>query len=308
MAAVVSRGIDRSHFQGTGDPWSGATGTKARYHLTWGACKATESTGFTDSAFAWNWADLKKAGMTRVAYHFAHPDVSATAQADHFLSVVRPVVGDVLCLDLERGTNQAATNRWAKAFLSRVRSKAPGCALVIYMGTGYAGTQTGAGMSDFADYWWVARYPGLRSWPTTFNPQLNGNTTGWPGPHMWQWTDSFAGKYDANVSTLSGVQIATPKGTDMPLTPADATLLFNTPLPNPRDPSKSSTFSSWVRYTELRVEDANKTLAALTAQNTALQAQVQALTESVPALVSQAVGDAIKAGLVTVQINALEKP
>ncbi len=306
--AIVSRGLDRSHFQGTGDPWSGSTGTKARYHLTWGACKATESAGFVDSAFAWNWADLKKAGMTRVAYHFAHPDVSAAAQADHFLSVVKPVVGDVLCLDLERGTTQAATNKWAKTFLARCRSKAPGVALVIYMGTGYAGTQTGAGMSDFADYWWVARYPGLRSWPTTFDPQLAGNTTGWTAPHIWQWTDSFAGKYDANVSTLSGVQIATPKGTDMPLTPADCTLLLNTVIPNPRDPNAKVTLASWIKYGELRTEDNGKAIAALTAQNVALAAQVEALTQGLPDLVHGAVNAAIASGLVTVQINAKETP
>ncbi|MCO5971900.1 hypothetical protein NDW01_26195 [Actinoallomurus sp. WRP6H-15] len=51
------------------------------------------------------------------AYHFARPeDSSAASQAARFLSVVNPVPGESLWLDLEAGDlDQATTNGWAKA-------------------------------------------------------------------------------------------------------------------------------------------------------------------------------------------------
>lgn len=203
--------------------------------VTWGSCKATEGVTFTDDSFAANWHQLATELDTRLAYHFAHPESSASAQVDHFLRVVDPKPGDVLVCDLERGTTQKATNAWTRTFLTGIRET--GCAVGLYMGTGYAGTDTGRGLSEFADFWWTARYPGLTSWPTSVNPQLKGNTTGWRGPHIWQWTDRYLGKYDANVSTLTAEQIATPGG-NMPLTDADAAVLWGHPLPSKRiDPT-----------------------------------------------------------------------
>ncbi len=224
MTAVVSRGLDKSHYQGEGETW---TSLKSRFHLTWGACKATEGTGTVDSTFAWNRAGLEAAGMFGLYYHYAHPELSVSAQVALFLSVVKPGPGGYV-LDVERGTTQTATNRWIKAWLAGVRKARPGNPLYVYMNRNYGATATGAGLSKYCDGWWVAEYPGTTSWPTQFTPTLVGNTTGFTnGPCMWQWTDRYYGQYDADVSTLTAYQLS---GGTMALTTADAQLVAKTLL------------------------------------------------------------------------------
>lgn len=207
---ILSRGIDVSHHQGSIN-WPAIT---RELGLTWGACKATEGTGFRDAQFTSNWAGMKQAGLVRVAYHFGRPDTSASAQARFFLSVVQPVDGDVLCLDLETadGKDQAEVNAWAKAFSAAVRSGAPKNTLLIYLG-GYSANGTGHGLSDHYDYWWYPRYATMQpvsTWPASYAPRLSGNTTGWGAPHVWQWACSLRtsqGQVDANISTLSAAQL-----------------------------------------------------------------------------------------------------
>ncbi|MGN6245097.1 MAG: glycoside hydrolase family 25 protein [Motilibacteraceae bacterium] len=210
---TLSRGIDISHHQGAVD-WRAL---KRAHGLTWGACKATEGNTFLDSYFARNWAGLKAAGLTRMAYHFAGPDSKAKdaeTEVAWFLSVVKPVTGDVLCLDLEKSPlTQGATNAWAKAFGKELRRRAPECTTVAYVG-GYAANGSGAGLAPYFDYWWYPRYPTgrpVRSWPTSYVPRLSANTTGWAAPHIWQWAASLQtseGLVDANVSTLTAAQLS----------------------------------------------------------------------------------------------------
>ncbi|MCP3804802.1 lysozyme [Allokutzneria sp. A3M-2-11 16] len=74
-------GIDVSHHQG-GINW-GAVAREAR----WVYMKATEGTGFRDSAFNRNYTGSYNAGMIRGAYHFALPDRSnGITQARFFVA------------------------------------------------------------------------------------------------------------------------------------------------------------------------------------------------------------------------------
>lgn len=225
----LSRGLDISHHQGNVS-WARL---KTECGLTWGACKATEGTGFLDDQFARNWPAMKAAGLTRIAYHFARPEKSsADRQVDYFLSVVRPAAGDVLCLDLEASNlTQAQTNTWAKRFGDLLRKHAPQCATVAYLG-GYAGNGSGANLSQHFDYWWFPRYRTMQpvtaaQWPQTFSPRIPANTTGWAAPHIWQWAASLVtseGQVDANVSTLTATQLRTgPRATTPKPAPDKAT-------------------------------------------------------------------------------------
>jgi hypothetical protein len=196
------RGFDVSAFQGS-------TVRKADFVFI----KATEGSTYTSSKFNAQWADAKAKGMLRGAYHFARPEASSGAsQADRLLAKAKPVPGEMLCLDLEASKlNQAKTNAWAKAFGDRLRAKAPGVTTVVYMGGGYASNGTGRDLNQHFDWWWFPQYPSTAStttWRTSFSPSLPGGLTcGWTHPHIWQWTDNFAG-LDANISTLTLEQLA----------------------------------------------------------------------------------------------------
>lgn len=87
-------GEDRSSFQKVSS-WAGDAFAFA---------KATEGTGWSDPTFAANWANAEAQGKVRGAYHFFHPALSASAQAQYFMGMVRAhglQPGDVLIADVE---------------------------------------------------------------------------------------------------------------------------------------------------------------------------------------------------------------
>jgi GH25 family lysozyme M1 (1,4-beta-N-acetylmuramidase) len=87
-------GEDRSSFQPV-TSWMGDS---------FGIAKATEGTGWTDSTFAGNWANLRSAGMPRGAYHFFRPADSPADQAAFFWGTVLEqgiAAGDFLVADVE---------------------------------------------------------------------------------------------------------------------------------------------------------------------------------------------------------------
>lgn len=226
---TLTRGLDVSHYQG-------AVNWKARrdqYNLSFGAAKCTEGTTFTDSQFAANWAGIKAAGLRRIAYHYARPEAgSALAQAKRLVAVANPQAaprsvkrlipgpirralgvsvpeGDAVCLDLEVSQlSQSETNAWMRAFGDALRTLAPGVTTFVYLG-GYAANGSGQGSVGHFDRWWYPRYPGSTSWPSTYSPRIDANTTGWkapPAPHIWQFTPDMAGM-DADVSNLTIAQL-----------------------------------------------------------------------------------------------------
>lgn len=286
----LTRALDVSHYQGA-VLWGSL---RDRYGLTWSACKATEGTGFVDTQFARNWAGLKAAGLGRAAYHYAHPESSAAAQAELFVATVKPVPGDVLVLDLESGTTQTATNAWAVAFSQKVRALAPGIQLWLYMGMGYAASNTGRGLSHHYDRWWLAHYWGPQSaWPSSFEPRIGGNTTGWDAPHIWQWSQALDGRYDADVSELTFNELA---GDDA-VTPAEiqavAEAVWTYPLASKRAASAGQMIAAGPYLTSIDVNTAN----ALPIIG-AVQTLAQAIAAAAPAD-QQALVDAITTTLQT---------
>lgn len=204
--------------------------------------KATEGATYTSGKFTAQWRSAGQRAKHRGAYHFARPEASsARSQADRFLLAVQPVPGESVWLDLEASDlSQARTHDWAAAWGDYIRAQVPGVTSGIYMGSGYASSNTGRNLADHFSYWWYPQYPGkyqmstpsvdveeLRagnrshaypyrtpiaamtsSWPPAVSPWLpSGLTTGWPAPQIWQFTDNFGG-LDASVSALTLDQLA----------------------------------------------------------------------------------------------------
>jgi Glycosyl hydrolases family 25 len=175
--------------------------------------KATEGASYSSSRFAAQWASAKSKAKHRGAYHFARPeDSSATSQAARFLSVVKPVRGESVWLDLEASDlNQSQTNTWAKSWGDYIRQRAPGVTSGIYMGSGYASNGTGRDLNQHFDLWWYPQYPSTAktsTWRSAFSPWLPGGLTcGWAKPHIWQFTSNFNG-IDANLGNLTLDELA----------------------------------------------------------------------------------------------------
>jgi lysozyme len=139
------KGIDVSSYQGAVD-WDGWK----RKGLGFAVAKATEGRTIRDSQFARNWSELRRVGLVRGAYHFAHPGNDANAEADFFLGAVRPrglEGGDLLVLDLEvtDGRSAAHVSSWARTWCSRV-AKAVGCDPVVYTYLSFAQEGNCAGL------------------------------------------------------------------------------------------------------------------------------------------------------------------
>lgn len=199
----VLHGYDVSHWQGSGIPGGS---------YTFLGIKVTEGTGYTDPTYSSHRSKARAKGVVPIFYHFARPEQgSAAAQAKRLVSHAGARRGELLCLDLEASKlSQAKTNAWAKAFGSALRKYAPGIKTVLYAGAGYAANNTGRGLHAYYDFWWFPRYASMSStthWPSSCNPRVSGNTTGWARPHIWQFTPAFSGRYDANVSLLTKAQL-----------------------------------------------------------------------------------------------------
>jgi hypothetical protein len=205
--------------------------------------KASEGKSYTSSKFAAQWKSAKTKAKHRGAYHFARPeDSSAASQAARFLSIVEPVPGESVWLDLEASDlNQSQTNTWAKTWGDYIREHAPGVTSGVYFGSGYASNNTGKGLSSHFDWWWYPQYPSAyqltptghevevirtlnrssrvtdralisratTKWPPSVSPWLPSGVaaTGWSTPHIWQFTDNWSGR-DASVTVLTLDQLA----------------------------------------------------------------------------------------------------
>jgi hypothetical protein len=202
--------------------------------------KATEGSTYKSGKFAAQWKSAATRAKHRGAYHFARPEASsATSQAARFLDVVRPVAGESVWLDLEAsGLNQAKTHDWAAAWGDYIREQVPDVTSGIYMGSGYASSNTGRDLDQHFTYWWYPQYPSayqlaaadteaLRTanrtaaieartpiaamttrWPPALSPWLPGGVTfGRKMPDIWQFTDNWNG-LDASVSGLTLAELA----------------------------------------------------------------------------------------------------
>jgi lysozyme len=134
------------------------------------------------------------AGIIPGTSHFFLPTLDALKQAEHYLSVIKEVVGGHACLppaiDLETaGTTKTAINTAVRSFMEEVRRQAgrPG---LLYTSPGFWGTYLPAPVLSLnrlkpADVEWAADYPlwlahYTTGWPSQVYP--------WAGWTFWQYS------------------------------------------------------------------------------------------------------------------------
>jgi lysozyme len=125
---------------------------------------------------------MKKAGLTRGAYHFYVTEDDPKAQADFFIKNVTPQPGDLIpAVDIEsigRGTRPGVTQR-LKKFLDILENHY-GAKPIIYTSPKFWNKHLN---SHFGTYpLWIAEY-GAKE-PIT--------PRGWKEWHLWQWKENAA--------------------------------------------------------------------------------------------------------------------
>jgi GH25 family lysozyme M1 (1,4-beta-N-acetylmuramidase) len=182
------KGIDVSHWQET-ITWSAVAGDGIDFAIM----KATEGRRYTDPMFKTNRSQAQLAGITVGMYHVASPSKStddARAEADHFLKVAKPSVGNVIpTLDIEinrvpDGMKPDALEAWTRAWLNRVTARL-GVRPMVY-GSIYMFETLLDDTTWYADHGhplWLARWGDL---PATL-PANDWQGDGWT---FWQWTNT----------------------------------------------------------------------------------------------------------------------
>ncbi len=177
------RGVDVSSYQGSVN-WSSVKAAG----ISFGFAKATEGTTLRDSTFAANWSGMKAAGVVRGAYHFFHPNESATTQANFVVSTVGALgAGDLpIVLDFEvlDGVSESTAVADAVTFLRAV-SSATGKTAIVYMGSEFLSGSYSA----------LSAYP---VWVANYGVTCPGLPSEWGAWTFWQNGDS------GNVSGISG--------------------------------------------------------------------------------------------------------
>jgi GH25 family lysozyme M1 (1,4-beta-N-acetylmuramidase) len=188
-------------------PWSGTGVDVARYQHPYGApirwsrvaasgqdiaiVKATEVYAgrsgpvlYTNPYLQADLSGAHAAGLTVGAYAFAHPEFSATAQADDFAAAIghlpNPSLPPVLDLETTGGLTVPELQAWTKAFLVRLQHDT-GVVPMIYTGPGFWNSHMG-GTTAFAHYpLWEAH------WTSADAPAPFG---GWSSYTLWQYTNT----------------------------------------------------------------------------------------------------------------------
>lgn len=169
------KAVDVSNYQGPSIDWAAVKASG----VVWAVAKATEGTGYRDPTFARNWAEMRRVGIVRGAYHFARPDQNgnATAEADVFLQTVGPLSpGDIVVCDIEVGSGNFSA--WLLTWLRHVE------AVVGFRPWVYTGQWWAAGkLTDPA----IGQYP---LWASGYSAQVVPPWAPWPLVSAWQYTDS----------------------------------------------------------------------------------------------------------------------
>jgi GH25 family lysozyme M1 (1,4-beta-N-acetylmuramidase) len=184
VTAGYLNGIDVSSYQGNVN-WSAVRNSG----ITFAFAKATEGTTYTDRYINANIAGMKKYGVIPGAYHFGHPGVDATAQANLFTSVVKNANGGsfsgllqlVLDLEVTDGRSPAQVWAWTQTFVARVKA-VTGRPCIIYTGFYFWRDSVGNPNNNLNCPLWLAAYV---SNPAPYVPQA-WSGVGWA---FWQYTD-----------------------------------------------------------------------------------------------------------------------
>jgi len=189
-AAVTIDGPDVSSYQhpsGVSINWAKVAAAGHAFAIV----KATEGTSYVNKYFNADYYGIRKAGMVRGSYHFAHPAYplakSALAQATFYVSrlgntATTKTLPPALDLEVDGGLPRAALVTWAQDFLLDVRALT-GRTPMIYTYPWFWRTALGD-PSAFARYpLWMAAYRG---------------STPDAGTTLWQYTSG------AKVSGIKG--------------------------------------------------------------------------------------------------------
>ncbi|ALA66462.1 glycoside hydrolase family 25 protein [Corynebacterium lactis] len=128
--------------------------------------KATDPTEGDSAYFIEDSVAAAKAGLLIGSYHKAHPDQSATEQADAYAALLAKrdaaapnakTLPPVLDIELDNGLKPAALQDWTKQFLQRIEAKT-GETPIIYTYRSFWKVQMG-NSTDFTNYpLWLAAY------------------------------------------------------------------------------------------------------------------------------------------------------
>ena len=179
------RGIDVSHHQGTID-WEllRNEATINDQPLSFAFIKATEGSDIVDSRFKKNFAEAKKYGIMRGAYHFYRTTTPAKQQAEHFISHVELQPGDLPpVLDVEvapLGVSAEAFRQGILEWLARVEQHY-GVRPILYTYHAFRQQYLNDPVFDLYPYWIAhyhvdsVRYKGAWAfWQHADNGQLPG--------------------------------------------------------------------------------------------------------------------------------------
>lgn len=192
------RGIDISRYQGTVQ-WAAVRAAGIRFAFI----KATEGTTLVDPYFAVNWEGAGEHHIARGAYHFFHPSLDGTAQAQHFLQRLRLRKGDlppVLDLEVTDQMSAATIRREALEWLQTVE-QATDMKPIIYT------------LPHFARSYLTPKFARYPLWVVDLNPFFPTSTVHWNHWTFWQHAhhghvDGIEGEVDLNVFNGSEAEFA----------------------------------------------------------------------------------------------------
>lgn len=161
-SADLPFGIDVSRYQGIIN-WDVIAAHEPKVEFV--AIRAAVSWGYADTYFANNWAEARRVGIPRTAYHVFYPEEDPVRQMTHFLNVVDGDLGELpLTIDVELDHDVSPTSYQIrlKAALDYIENTV-NRRMIIYSRATFINTWvTGAGKTPPAWYnfydWWLANY------------------------------------------------------------------------------------------------------------------------------------------------------
>jgi len=289
---VTVYGVDTSHWKW---PKPGAGSVDFARMKASGRCdflfaKATEGVGYIDPSYSgWRRGALVS-DMLFGSFHFARPG-DPVAQADYYLSVAKPVAGELVCLDLEDTAIPDAGNFGAE-FCSRVQAKT-GVWPLLYTYPDYLATR---------DLTPIQRL-GCPLWFADYSDPLN-SIKPWSSYAVRQFTDKGSvpgqpGTLDCNSSPLTldqlrGLAIGAQED-DMPLTDADVEKIWNYSIAK-RGGYGPGPAWVWLADGRIGIAGVGGAVAKLAAQDPT-QVTAADIAAAIPADIAQQVVDALLAKL-----------
>jgi len=180
--------------------------------VQFGATRISDGSGYIDSTFDGNWAEMKSKGIIRSAYQFFEPGENEVAQANLVINKVgRLGNGDLpVMLDIEvtGGQSPATIQARARHWLQLVEA-GTGKRPFIYSYGSFLQSNLGSGFGDYP--LWIANYGS--SCPSV--------PSGWSNWVFWQYSDG-GGHLDHDVFNGNEDQLRALSGAVTPVTPPTA--------------------------------------------------------------------------------------